>query len=252
MTVITRPARPGRAVYLRYELLRNARDWAFIVFSLVWPLILFFTVGGENRHKTFDGTSFPLYFMAAMAAMGTMIAVVSSGGRISQERAWGWTRQMRVTPLRAGTYLSAKVITGYLMALLVIAALSVAGTILGVRLGAGDWLRFIGMLLAGLVPFTVLGILLGHLLRGSVLAPVVGGVTTVLSLLGGAYGFLIATSGPMFDVIRLLPSYWLVQAGKSALGGGGWPAEGWLVIMAWTALLLPLTARAYRHGASRA
>ena len=42
--------------------------------------------------------------MTGMTAWGTMVAVVSSGGRIAAERSVGWTRQLRVTPLKTGTY----------------------------------------------------------------------------------------------------------------------------------------------------
>ncbi len=95
------------STYLRYELLRNARNWRFVIFSLLWPLLLFVTIAGTQRHQTFDGTGFPLYFMTAMAALGTMVAVVSSGARIAAERSIGWTRQLRITPLRPGRYLRA-------------------------------------------------------------------------------------------------------------------------------------------------
>lgn len=239
------------SIYLRYELLRNARNWRFVIFSLLWPLLLFVTIAGTQRHQTFDGTGFPLYFMTAMAALGTMVAVVSSGARIAAERSIGWTRQMRITPLRAGAYFGAKVLCGYLMALLTVGAMCLAGAVMGVRLPAGAWLAFTGLLLVGLVPFAVLGILLGHLLKPEALLPAVAGITTLLALLGGAYGFLVATSGPVFEAIRALPSYWLVQAGKAALGHGGWPAEGWIVIAAWTVVLVPLTVLVYRRDTSR-
>ena len=55
----------------------------------------------------------------------------------------------------------------------------------------------------------------------------------------------------MFDVIKALPSYWLVQAGKTALGGGSWPAEGWIVIAVWTAVLVPIAVLVYRRDTSR-
>jgi ABC-2 type transport system permease protein len=239
------------STYVRYEVIRNFRIWQFVFFALAWPLIVFFTVTSANRHATFDGIGFPLYFMAGMAAMGTMIGVVSRGSLIATERSIGWTRQMRITPLRAGAYFGAKVLCGYLMALLTIAAMCAAGAVMGVRLSAGQWLAFIGLLLVGLVPFAVLGILLGHLLKPEGLLPAVAGITTLLALLGGAYGFLVAKSGVLFDVIKGLPSYWLVQAGKAALGHGGWPAEGWIVIAAWTAVLVPFALFAYRRDTSR-
>ncbi len=239
------------ATYFRYEVLRNFRIWQFIFFALAWPLIVFFTVTSANRHGVFDGVSFPLYFMTGMAAMGTIIGVVSRGSLIAVERSIGWTRQMRITPLRVSAYFGAKVLCGYLMALLTIAVMCLAGVIMGVRLSAGEWLAVAGLLLVGLIPFVVLGILLGHLVSSEALLPAVGGITTLFAFLGGAYGFLVAKSGPMFDVIRALPSYWLVQAGKAAIGHGGWPAEGWVVIAAWTVVLVPLAVLAYRRDTSR-
>ncbi len=239
------------STYLRYEVLGNFRNLRFVFFTLAWPLILFFTVAGPQRHHTFDGIAFPLYFMTGMAVMGTMIAVVSNGARIAAERSVGWTRQLRITPLTTGAYFSAKVVCGYLMALITIAAMFLAGTALGVRLSAGEWLTVTGLLLIGLVPIALLGLVLGHLLTPDSLAPAVGGVVTLFALLGGAYGFLVATSGPLFEVMKALPSYWLVQAGKTALGGGSWPAEGWVVIAIWTAVLAPIAVLVYRRDTSR-
>jgi ABC-2 type transport system permease protein len=237
--------------YLRYELLRNVRNWRFILFSLAYPVILYFVVTAPQRHATFDGVSFPLYFMAGMAAVGTMIAVISSGARIAVDRSAGWTRQLRLTPLTAGDYLGARVVCGFAMALLVIVLVSLAGTALGVSLSAGAWLTMIGLMLVGLIPLTVLGILIGHLVTPDSLAPAAGGTIMLLALLGGAYGFLVAKSGAVFDMIKALPSYWIVQAGKTALAGHGWPVEGWIVIAAWTGVLVPLAVFAYKRDTSR-
>jgi ABC-2 type transport system permease protein len=237
--------------YLRYELLRNVRNWRFIVFSLAYPVILYFVVTSPQRHATFDGVAFPVYFMAGMAAVGTMIAVISSGTRIAVDRSAGWTRQLRLTPLTAGDYLGARVVCGFAMALLVIVFVSLSGTALGVHLSFGAWLTMIGLMLVGLIPLTVLGILLGHLVTPDSMAPAAGGTVMLLALLGGAYGFLVAESGAVFDLIKALPSYWIVQAGKTALAGHSWPAEGWIVIAAWTAVLVPLSVFVYKRDTSR-
>lgn len=239
------------ATYLRYELLRSVRNWRFILFSLAYPVVLYFVVTSPQRHATFDGVAFPLYFMAGMAAVGTMIAVISTGARISVDRSGGWTRQLRLTPLTAGDYLGARAACGFVMALLVIVLVSLSGTALGVDLSAGAWLTMVGLMLVGLIPLTVLGILLGHLVTPESLAPAAGGTVMLLALLGGAYGFLVAKSGAVFDVIRALPSYWLVQAGKTALAGGSWPAQGWIVIATWTAVLVPLAVFVYKRDTSR-
>jgi ABC-2 type transport system permease protein len=145
-----------------------------------------------------------------------------------------------------------KIVGGYLLALLVIVAMGLAGLTYGVRLSAGAWLTVLGLLLVGLIPFAVLGILLGHLLSTDSLTPAASGIVTLFALLGGAYGFQLATSGALLRVLQALPSYWLVQAGKSAVHGGGWPAQGWIVIAAWTAVLVPLTVAVFRRDTSRA
>ena len=54
--------------------------------------------------------------MVGLAAFGTMNAMLSAGARIAGERAVGWNRQLRITPLSTRTYFRAKVLTGYLMA----------------------------------------------------------------------------------------------------------------------------------------
>jgi ABC-2 type transport system permease protein len=238
------------SLYLRYEILRTFRNRRFLLFSLGFPLILFLVVAGTNRHASLDGIAFPLYYMAGMAAWGTMTAVIASGARIAAERQVGWTRQMRITPLATRTYFSSKVASGYLMAGLSIVVLYGVGSAMGVRLSAGQWLTMTGLLLAGLVPFAVLGIMLGHLLRADSIGPAMGGITALLALLGGAWGPL-ATAGVLLEVAKCLPSYWLVQAGKTALGGHGWPAEAWIVVAAWTVAGWLLAVRVYRRDTAR-
>jgi len=238
-------------IYLRYEVLRNFRNWRFLLLSLVFPLVLYLSVASANRHTTIDGIAFTVYFMAAMATLGTMGSVVSSAAVIAADRSTGWTRQMRITPLTVGTYFSARVLNGYLRAVLTIVLVGLAGTALGVRLSATEWVTVVGLLLVGLIPFAVLGILLGHLLNADSSAVAMGGIVTLFALLGGVYGFQIAKSGPMFQVIKAIPSYWLVQAAKAAIGHGGWPAEGWIVIAVWTVLLAALAVLVYQRDTHR-
>jgi ABC-2 type transport system permease protein len=238
-------------VYLRYEVLRNFRNWRFLFLTLAFPLVLYLLIGSVNRHVKFEGIAFPVYFMTAMATLGTMAAVISGCAIIATERATGWTRQMRITPLPARTYFRAKVVVGYLRALLTLVLLALAGIALGVRLPAQGWLTVLGLFLVGLIPFAVLGILLGHLIGADAAALATGGIVTLFALLGGVYGFQVATSGPVLAIIKALPSYWLVQAGKAVLGGHDWPIEGWIVIAAWTVVLVPLAVRVYRRDTGR-
>jgi len=240
------------ATHFRYEVLRVLRNRVFYAVTLALPLVLFFGVASGQRHATFSGTSFPLYFMTAMAVYGSMFAAVGPGARIARDISGGWTRQLRITPLRAPTDLAAKVASAYLMALPTLVLLYLAGAMLGVRLAASQWFEMTGLIVVGLVPFVVIGFVVGYLMPADALTPALGGIVVLFSLFGGVYGFELAKSGPMFDVMQALPSYWLVQAGKSVAVGGAWPGQAWLVIAAWTVVLVPISGFAYRRNAARA
>ena len=240
-------------VYTRFELLRTLRNRRFFLLSLGFPLILYFMIVSPNRHvHNFDGSgiSFALYYMVGLASFGTMSAMLSSGARIAAERAVGWNRQLRISPLSTRSYFRAKVVTGYMMALISLLALYLAGTSLGVRLGASEWLEMTGLILVGLIPFAALGILLGHLLTPDSIGPAMGGGISLLALLGGTW-FPITGQGFLHDIVQLIPSYWLVQASHVAIGGHAWPAKGWIVMIAWTVVLSVLAARAYRRDTGR-
>jgi ABC-2 type transport system permease protein len=240
-------------VYTRYELLRTLRNRRFFLLSLGFPLILYFVIVSPNRHvHNFDGSgiSFALYYMVGLASFGTMSAMLSSGARIAAERAVGWNRQLRISPLSTRSYFRAKVVTGYMMALISLLALYLAGTSLGVRLGASEWLEMTGLILVGLIPFAALGIMIGHLLTPDSIGPAMGGGISLLALLGGTW-FPITGHGFLHDITQLLPSYWLVQASHVAVGGHAWPAKGWIVMFAWTVVLSVLAGRAYRRDTGR-
>jgi ABC-2 type transport system permease protein len=246
MSVLTR----ADLTYQRYELLRALRNGRFLLFSLGFPLILFLVVAGANRGHTLGGIPFEVYYMAGMVSWGTMAAVVAGGARIAMERAAGWHRQLRLTPLSSASYLSAKVLGGYLMAVFSIVLLYGAGIGLGVRLPAERWLAMTGLVLAGLVPFAVLGIWLGHLLTPDSMGPAMGGITALFALLGGAWGPL-SSRGFTLQLAADLPSYWLVRAGHVAFTGAGWGARGWTVVAIWTVALTVLAARAYQRDTGK-
>jgi ABC-2 type transport system permease protein len=241
------------ATYTRYELLRTIRNRRVIIFTLAFPVVLFLAIAAPNRNVTdFSGTgiSMPLYFMVGLAAFATMNAMLAAGSRIAADRAAGWNRQLRVSPLSPSSYIGTKVLTGYLLAGLSILVLYACGVALGVRLPAGRWLAMTGLLLVGLIPFAALGIALGHLLSSDSVGPAVGGLVGVLALLGGSW-FPISGHGFLHDLAQALPSYWLVQASHIANGGSAWGGLGWGVVLGWSVVLTALAARAYRRDTKR-
>jgi ABC-2 type transport system permease protein len=244
-------AAPGASVaYFRFELVRTARNRRFLLFSVAFPLLMFFLIAGPNRNETIVGIPLPAYFMAGMLAWGSMSAVMAGGARIALDRSVGWQRQLRITPLAIRSYFTTKVASGYALAMVTIVALYLAGATMGVRLAAETLLSTTGLILIALVPFAILGVLLGHLLTPDSMGPAMGGMTALFAMLGGAWGPLV-TSGLGLTLVQLLPSYWLVQAGQSSLTEQGWPAKAWLVVAVWSVVLGLLTVRAYQRDTRR-
>ena len=165
----------SNSTHMRYEFLRTLRNPLTLGFTLGLPLVVFLAIAGTNRHGTLQGISVTVYFMGAMAAYGAMLAAVQPGARIALDRSKGWTRQLRITPLRSDVYFVAKILAAYLVVLVILSALFLAGTALGAHMAGVRWLELAALLLVGLAPFVVLGIALGHLLRPDSLSAVVGG-----------------------------------------------------------------------------
>lgn len=242
------------ATYTKYELLRTFRNRRFLLFAFGFPLVLYILIAAPNRHVhdlNGSGISAPLYFMVGLLTFGTMNAMLSAGARIASERAVGWNRQLRITPLSSRTYFRTKVLTGYAMSLVTIGLLYAAGAALGVRLGAANWLHMTWLILIGLIPFAALGIFIGHVVTPESIGPALGGSTALLAFLGGVW-FPLGTHGALHAVAQTLPSYWLVQAAHVGLGGAGWGARGWIVLGAWAIGATILARRAYVRDTKKA
>jgi ABC-2 type transport system permease protein len=240
------------ATYTRYELLRTVRERRLMIFGFGFPLVLYFVIAVPNRHMqdfAGSGVTAPLYYMVSLASFGTMMSMVSLGGRIAGEREAGWTRQLRITPLSPRSYLRAKVMTGYTMAALSLGLLYIAGASLGVSMSASDWIRTTLLIAVALMPFAALGIGLGHLLTVDSVGPAIGGTVSLLALVSGTW--FPVTSGFLHDLGQFLPSYWLVQAGRVSIDGQPWGALGWAVVLGWTVVLVAFAGWAYMRDTGR-
>jgi ABC-2 type transport system permease protein len=79
------------------------------------------------------------------------------------------------------------VLTGYALAAMTMVEIYASGTLLGVRLTAGEYVRMTLLTFVGLIPFAALGILLGRLLTPDSMGPALSGMTAALAILGGVW-----------------------------------------------------------------
>jgi ABC-2 type transport system permease protein len=126
--------------HVRYDILRMYRVPTTVGLTIALPLVVYYAVTPGSRHAHPEGIPFPLYFMTGMAAYGAMWAAVFPGAHVARDRASGWTRHTRTTPLRADTYFVSKVLTSYLVAIPTLVLLGLAGASLGVgSMPRGGW-----------------------------------------------------------------------------------------------------------------
>src|SRR2546421_5547581 len=100
--------------YLILEVRRAMRSTRFLIFTIAMPIALFLLytgIWGKNE-AAIKGV-----LMVNMTCYGALTAALFAGSRVAIERSVGWQRQLRLTPLTGGGYLTAKAVTAMLLAL---------------------------------------------------------------------------------------------------------------------------------------
>jgi ABC-2 type transport system permease protein len=238
--------------YLRSEIRRNLRNPRYLLFALGMPLVLFVAFGAADSKEHLGGITVSSYVMISMATFGAMSAVFSTGGRIAVERSIGWNRQLRLTALSGRSYVAGKAMAAFAVAIPSLVIVFVAGALAShVHLSAGRWLVTGLSILLSLLPIAALGIWLGYATKAESVGAVSGGIYSLLALLGGLWFPVTLFPGWIVAVVKVLPMYWVAQAGRAALQGSwvGW--QGVAVLALWTAVLATLASRAYRRSTRR-
>jgi ABC-2 type transport system permease protein len=253
----TAPAAPARSTrrtpYVVAETARVLRNTQYLVFSVGMPLVLYLVFSTTDDGSTLDGLRQAPYIMVSMATFGAMGGVLSTAGRIAQERSTGWHRQLRLTALTGRQYVAAKAATGFAVAVpSLVVVFTAAALTSDVRMSAGRWLLVGGSVLLPLVPLCALGIWLGFAATGENMQAVSGGLVSLLALLGGLWLPLPLFPGWVQGIGEALPVAWVAEAGRAALRGDALGLHGAAVLAGWTLVLVALAVRACGRDAARA
>ena len=94
---------------LSIELRRMLRNRRTVIFALVFPAAMFFVFGSGNQGDERVGVgNVSAYVMVSMALYGGALIAASTGAGVAVERALGWSRQLRLTPLSPAVYIMVK------------------------------------------------------------------------------------------------------------------------------------------------
>jgi len=257
MTLSTAPSPSGTVgMTARYALIstRTAyRNVRFLVLTVALPLLLFLLYSNIYQGQSAgDGLSVVAFLMVSMASFGCIGAAINTGARVAIERQTGWNRQLRLTALPARSYLIAKAVVSMLVTLPALILVFIAGaTVGGVQLSTTQWLGTGLAVWLGLIPFAVLGLVIGFAGTVDTVQPISMITYLGLSILGGLWFPVEAFPTFLQDVAKITPSYWLADLGRSVLSGAGVPMTAVLVLAGWTIVLGALGAFAYSRSGKK-
>jgi ABC-2 type transport system permease protein len=229
------------AAVWRFEVLRMVRSWKFLGITIGFPVLFYLLFLGDRTggEVVYGAVPWRDYLMVSMCSFGALIAALNAGGsRLAMERASGWARQLRVTPIPAWAYVTTKVSAAMLVVLPVILLVELVAALYGhVQMGATSWLVLSVVLWASALPFAVLGVFVGFVVGTEAVFPVVTGLLFLLAYFGGLFTPIEDLPGFLQGAARALPNFHHMTLGLDVINGQALGASHWLVLGAYTVVL---------------
>jgi ABC-2 type transport system permease protein len=234
--------------YLWLEAKRQWRNREILIFRLGLPTAIYLILNAANGDNTSDS---PGGRVVAVAALGAVISGLAAGPSLGDERANGWLRQLRTTPLRPSAAVAAKMVVAMSFALpaiaLVVAAAGLIGDNQGTALGWAESIKLVGLMWLATTPITAVGALIGLTFGGEAAHGATTLAFVVLWLAGGIFTPPSQMPDALAAIAETLPSWGVVQVGESVAGGASLPAAALAVLAAWTVGAGALAALAWRR-----
>ena len=238
---------------LLIEIRRVLRNRRAVIFTLIMPVLLYLIIGtnSDYTNDTEGSGNVSAYILISMAAYGAVLASTSGGAMVAAERALGWSRQLRLTPLSPVAYIATKSIVALGFGALSVLAVNVIGVLNGkAQMPTHVWVAAAVIAWAGSVVFGAFGLFMGYLLPAENVMQILGPVLAVLAFAGGL--FVPLDDGTLFATLaKLTPLYGLATLSRLPLtsDGNGWTAL--LNLVVWGALFTAGAAWRFRRDTAR-
>ena len=226
---------------LKLEVRRLTRNRRTVIISIVSP-VAFFLLFGLN--KSYDSEPYghgnvAAFVMISLALYGAVLATTFGGAMVSIERAQGWSRQLRLTPLSPVAYIVIKILTALVLGLCSVTAVYVAGILTHKpSMPVGLWIATGFSVWIGSLLFAAFGLFLGYLLPAENVLQLIGLILALLSFAGGLFIPVSQFAQGVQDIVKWTPLYGLNQLVNTPLLGNGvewtWVVNvlAWLIIFA--------------------
>jgi len=238
---------PFLAIELR-RLLRNRRS---MIFTLIMPPAFFLIFGTAEEYKTTSvgHANVTAWIMVSMALYGAMLATTGGGATVSVERAQGWTRQLRLTPLRPATYVTTKVVVAMVLGLVSALVVTVVGLVSGADGDAGRIALAVGLAWVGSAVFAAFGLFMGYLLPAENVMQILGPILALMAFAGGL--FVPLGDGLFADIAKVVPTYGLAEIVRAPLTGDGVSVWAVVNVVGWAAVFVTGAAWRFKRDTAR-
>ena len=239
---------------LRLEVRRLLRNRRTMILALILPVLFFWGFGLNNSyvHEIAGRGNVSAVEMISIALYGAVAATATCGAMVSIERAAGWSRQLRVTPMSPAAYIVIKMLTSLVLAAGSVAAVYLVGAVTSkVSMPAGLWVITGLCVWIGSLLFAAFGLFAGYLLPSENVTQVIALALTLCSFAGGLFIPLSQFSPGLRTFAEFTPLYGLSQLVHYPLVGGAlqW---GWILnLVVWLAIFVAGAAWRLRRDTAR-
>ena len=213
------------------RLLRNRRT---IIFTIVSPVIFFLAFGLNSAYANEQAGrgNVSAFIMISLALYGAVLATTSGGAMVSIERAAGWSRQLRLTPLSPAAYIAIKMLTALVLGLAAVIAVYVVGGIVGKpSMPVYLWIVTALCVWIGSLLFAAFGLWMGYLLATENVMQILSFALVLFAFGGGLFIPLSQFPHVIGTIAEFTPLYGLNQLVHAPLTGDS-------VQLSWVANLL--------------
>ena len=225
---------------------------ATVIVTLVMPVVLFLLFRARKGAVLPGGIEFTAAAtLVGIAVYGSMLAATSGGARVSIERALGWSRQLRLTPLRPAAYIAIKLLTAMLLGFISVAIVYIVGAIDGVQMTLSTWILTGALAWAASFVFAAFGLFMGYLLPSENVMQVIGPVLAVFSLFGGLFIPISLLPSAMQDIAPYMPTYGVAAIARFPLVGGDFDPTWLLSVVVWTSAFAIAAMLLFRRDTRR-
>ena len=249
---------PGRGGFnltlLALEVRRLLRNRRTLIFTIAMPVGFFLIFGSNPEYvdQSVGNGNVSAFVMISMALYGAVLATTSGGAMVSVERAVGWSRQLRLTPLSAIAYVITKMLTALVLGLGSVVAVYATGIITGkpamsvqlwIVTGLAVWL--------GSLVFAAFGLFMGYLLPTENVMQLLSFALLLFSFAGGLFVPLDQMSELFQTIAVYTPLYGLNELVHAPLTGQAATVQDIVSVLGWLGMFTLGAVWRFRRDTTR-